>query len=120
MLSLAAPNERLAASDKLSHIKWFGDVVIGAGIEQGYDGFLVVTCGQNEHGSLCAVPSISLQDFQATQGWEHEVQNEQIIGARFCHEQALRSIMGYVHCTGGSLSQCTSHVLGKPLLILYH
>jgi len=91
-LSFAAPNHCLRPCQKFSQIKWFRDVVVRACIQQRYNGFTLVACGQNQHRSSFFLRAKFFYDFQSADARQHQVQNYQIVfdGAR--HKQSFLAV----------------------------
>src|SRR5450755_4140780 len=53
-LALAAADQRFGPRQQFAQIKWLGDIIVGAGVEQGDDRLLLVPRSQDQHRDLGA------------------------------------------------------------------
>ena len=92
MFSRASPDQSLGAREELAQIKRFRHVIIRTGIEQLHDGFLAVPGAQYQHRRLMTAFAIADQETFPVKLRQHQVQNDQVVRARFSQVKTLRAV----------------------------
>ena len=116
-LSFAAADQRLGPRQQFAEIERLGDVIVGSGIEQGYDRLLLVARGQDQHRNVGATAAQALQQGKPVESRQHQVENHQIIRVRLRHVEAVFAVEGDVDRIAGALAQAAGDILRQPPLV---
>ncbi len=79
------------ASEEFAEFERFGQVIVSAVIESGNAIFDGVTSGEHEDGNLGARLAKEAANFKAAEAGKHNVEDDQVIGVKFCLLQRIRT-----------------------------
>ena len=92
----AAAHQRAHAGQHFLHVEGLGDIVVGAGIEARHLVAPAVARGEDQHRHLAPGPAPFLEDADAVEHRQAEIEHHRVIGFGVAEEVALLAVRGLV------------------------
>ena len=90
-------DQRAQAGQQLFHVKRFGQVIVGTGVNAGHFFVPLVTRREDQHRHGLTLPAPALEHADAVQLGQAEVQHHGVIGLGFALVAGVTPIQGGVH-----------------------
>src|SRR5262249_6154814 len=91
-----APEQCSHARQKFSHVKWFGQIIIGAGIEPQLPLDNLQTTGQDKNGSVASQIAEVLQQMNSVHFRQPQVKYDKLVGIISHEFQRALSCQGHI------------------------